>query len=72
MLILLTKSLISDNEFTIADLKGADARKVLLIVGVMFLHSFAEGVSIGVSFGSSERLAHLITLSLAIHNVPGE
>jgi zinc transporter ZupT len=27
---------------------GASAKKMLLIVGIMFLHSFTEGIAIGV------------------------
>ena len=38
----------------IADLAGADARKALLILGIMTAHSFAEGV--GVSYGGGDEL----------------
>jgi len=50
--------------------KGADAKRVILVFGAMLLHSFAEGVSIGVSFAGSAHLAKLVTLSLATHNIP--
>lgn len=51
-------------------LTGADARKALLIVGVMTIHSITEGVGVGVSFGSGQELGLLITIVIAIHNVP--
>jgi zinc transporter ZupT len=54
----------------VADLSGADARKALIILGVMTLHSFAEGIGVGVSFGGEGRLGLFITLAIAIHNVP--
>ena len=54
----------------IGDLQGASARKALLIVGVMTLHSFAEGVGVGVSYGGGEELGVFITTAIAIHNVP--
>ena len=51
---------------------GLNARKALLIMGVMTLHSFSEGIGIGVSFGGhgGESRGLLISTSLAIHNVP--
>lgn len=52
-------------------LKGASARRVLLVIGTMFIHSFSEGIAVGVSFGSGEiTLALLLTIAIAIHNVP--
>ncbi|MFW5659443.1 MAG: ZIP family metal transporter [Bacteroidota bacterium] len=61
----------SDSEETnVAGLQGAKAVKVLLILGVMTLHSAAEGVGIGVSFGDGEEFGVFISLALAVHNIP--
>jgi zinc transporter ZupT len=49
---------------------GANARRMLLIVGVMTAHSFTEGVGVGVSFGGGQTLGVVIALAIAIHNVP--
>ena len=54
----------------IGDLKGLDARKALLIVGVMTAHSFAEGVAVGVSFAGDGALAGFISTAIAVHNIP--
>jgi zinc transporter, ZIP family len=51
-------------------LVGADARKALLLVGVMTVHSFAEGVGVGVSFAGGESLGLVTALAIAIHNIP--
>lgn len=59
-----------DGDLNIADLKQADARKILLTLGIMTLHSFTEGVSVGVSFSGSLDLGLFITTAIAIHNIP--
>ncbi|HEV8248533.1 MAG TPA: ZIP family metal transporter [Gaiellaceae bacterium] len=51
-------------------LRGADAARALMIVGVMTAHSMAEGVGIGVSFGSGEAFGFLIAVAIAVHNIP--
>ena len=51
-------------------LEEADALKVLLILGVMTVHSFTEGVGVGVSFGGGETLGAYITTAIAVHNIP--
>ncbi len=68
--------LFSDNwlgrqsDLSISNLKGADARKAIMILGVMTLHSFTEGVGVGVSFGEGQDLGLFITAAIAIHNIP--
>lgn len=71
--ILSTKKVLDKYEdLKLGELHGIDAKKVLLIVFVMTLHSFSEGVGIGVSFGGAggARLGFIISATLAVHNVP--
>jgi zinc transporter, ZIP family len=51
-------------------LRGADALKALMIVGVMTVHSMAEGIGVGVSYGGGEKLGVFITTAIAVHNIP--
>ena len=70
--IVLTRTIIQHEEHPMifAQMGGLDARKALVIVGVMTLHSFTEGVGIGVSFGGGEAFGLFISLALAVHNIP--
>jgi zinc transporter ZupT len=70
--IVLTRSLLQHDEHpaVFASMGGFDARKALLIVGIMTLHSFTEGVGVGVAFGGGQGLGLFITLAIAVHNIP--
>ena len=69
--ILVARSLLGgDHEQLITGLSGANARKMLLIVGVMTIHSITEGVSVGVSFGGGLAFGLFITIAIAVHNIP--
>lgn len=57
-------------DLTLGNLHGLDARKALLVVGIMTLHSFTEGIGLGVSFGGGQELGIFVTLAIAVHNVP--
>lgn len=59
-----------DDKIPMANIKQVDAKKILLIMGIMTLHSFTEGVSVGVSFSGSLDLGLFITTAIAIHNIP--
>lgn len=59
-------------EVSMLDIKGADASKAILVVGIMTLHSFGEGSGVGVSFAGHQGLSQglLVTLAIAVHNIP--
>jgi ZIP family zinc transporter len=54
----------------VGNLRGARGMSALLVIGIMTVHSFTEGVAIGVSFAGEESLGVLIALAIAIHNIP--
>jgi ZIP family zinc transporter len=58
------------DDIRFGNLKAADAKKAVLIVAVMTVHSFSEGIGVGVSFGGGAALGIFITLAIAIHNIP--
>ena len=50
--------------------QGLSVRSLLIII-TMFIHSAAEGVAIGVGFGSGEyELGLLLALVISVHNIP--
>ncbi|HSH46835.1 MAG TPA: ZIP family metal transporter [Longimicrobiales bacterium] len=59
-----------DEDLVFGAVKGKDARRMLLLMIVMTVHSFSEGVAVGVSFGGGITLATVITVAIAVHNIP--
>jgi zinc transporter, ZIP family len=59
-----------EREVHVGRLRGADARRALMIIGIMTVHSFTEGVGVGVSFGDGEAFGLFVALAIAVHNVP--
>ena len=59
-----------EDRFSIKNIAKADSTKMLLIVGIMTIHSFTEGVSVGVSFSGGADLGLFITTAIAVHNIP--
>lgn len=70
LFVLLAHGWIGGKDVSFGEVTGANARKMVLIVLVMTVHSFSEGVAIGASFGGGVDLAFLITVAIAVHNVP--
>jgi len=76
---------ISGAELDSRQFEAADFRKLVLILGILTVHSFPEGVAIGVSFAELDfqgieglmiggflvpLLAVFMTVAISIHNVP--
>ncbi len=59
-----------EEELVFGAASGESARKMFLMLVVMTVHSFSEGVAVGVSFGGGVELATVITLAIAVHNIP--
>lgn len=67
----LTARRMGNSHHSFFHLQGAVAQRVILLIGSMFVHSFAEGIAVGVGFGTGDMaLAALITIAIAIHNIP--
>ncbi len=57
-------------DMDIQHLVGGSKRKMLLFLGIMTVHSFAEGIGVGVSFANTMEFGLYIALAIAIHNIP--
>jgi zinc transporter ZupT len=68
--LLTARYLDKDRGQTMGSLRGEDARQALLIVGVMTVHSAAEGIGVGAAFGGGATFGLVIAIAIAIHNVP--
>ncbi|MFQ6045251.1 MAG: ZIP family metal transporter [Gemmatimonadales bacterium] len=68
--ILVTQRVLRRYDVQFGRARGAGARQMALMVLVMTAHSFSEGVAVGVSFGGGMTLAVVITVAIAVHNVP--
>ncbi|GMH45814.1 hypothetical protein BSKO_13777 [Bryopsis sp. KO-2023] len=53
-------------------LKGAGARKTLLVVGIMAAHAIGEGSGVGVAYAGGKGWSQgvLVTLAIGLHNIP--
>ncbi|HUG40825.1 MAG TPA: ZIP family metal transporter [Longimicrobiales bacterium] len=73
LFILLTQKFLGERgeeELIFGAVRGESARRMILVLVVMTVHSFSEGVAVGVSFGGGVTLATIITLAIAVHNIP--
>lgn len=57
-------------DLDVEKLVGAGSKKMLLFLGIMTIHSFAEGVSVGVSFANTLEFGIFIAIAIAVHNIP--
>ncbi|CAL6360987.1 unnamed protein product [Bathycoccus prasinos] len=67
----LQKILRAHEDVSFANLVGADARKTLLVVGIMTAHSFGEGSGVGVSFSGVHGENSAFAAADGVGGVPG-
>ncbi len=69
---LLGQRIVRSIEVDFEDIKDTDSvARILLVLGVMTVHSFPEGFAIGLAFISGiEGLGLILALVIAIHNIP--
>ncbi|MFB6104586.1 MAG: ZIP family metal transporter [Halobacteriaceae archaeon] len=83
VLVIVSHEILEAYDFDAEELATADGRKMVLILGILTVHSFPEGVAIGVSFGELGLtggvhilgfvvpiLAVFMTIAISIHNIP--
>jgi len=61
----------SENDYQFGNLRGDRSKRGFLIFLAMFIHSFPEGVAIGVGFATGDfNFGLLIALAISVHNIP--
>ncbi|MFC6764766.1 ZIP family metal transporter [Natrinema soli] len=83
LLVLVARDVLLDSDIDPRTYEEADFKKLVLILGILTVHSFPEGIAIGVSFaelgleGNAQifgvavpLLAIFMTIAISIHNIP--
>ncbi|MPZ71002.1 MAG: ZIP family metal transporter [Actinobacteria bacterium] len=71
LFIVVTRHLLDGRrESHIGALRGTNARRAIVIMAVMTIHSFTEGAAIGVAFVEEGSFGLLIAVAIAVHNIP--
>src|SRR6056297_3139367 len=82
VLVVVAHEVIVDAEIDPQQYEEADFKKLVLILGILTVHSFPEGVAVGVSFAdlgfdgaqvvgvTVPLLAIFMTIAISIHNIP--
>lgn len=66
-----TARLVARAEWRLGELSAAESRQGILVVVAMFVHSFPEGVAIGVGYATGElQYGLLLAIAIGVHNVP--
>lgn len=60
----------SRSDVDVKDLISGSRKQMLMFLGIMTVHSFAEGISVGVSFASTMEFGMFIAIAIAVHNIP--
>ncbi|EKX42429.1 hypothetical protein GUITHDRAFT_164176 [Guillardia theta CCMP2712] len=70
--IVASQKAVDGHEISMGQLQGMDAKKAMMVMGIMTLHSFSEGLGVGVSYGGSNgsRQGMVTTWAIALHNIP--
>jgi zinc transporter, ZIP family len=68
--ILMTQRWLQAHDIQFGKARGVGAKRMLLMLVVMTVHSFSEGVAVGAAFGGGMTLALTITVAIAVHNIP--
>ncbi len=66
-----TAKLLARLEWRLGELSAADSRQGILVLVAMFVHSFPEGVAVGVGYATGElQYGLLLAIAIAVHNIP--
>ena len=70
-MMVLTSKWLDSRSFEVAGFSEAGTKRIAMVLVTLFIHSFPEGLAIGVAYGSGEvGLGLIMAIAIAIHNIP--
>jgi len=70
--IIVSQQMFDDDSVSFGKLHGMDAKKAIMVLAIMTLHAFSEGLGVGVSYGGDKggQQGVATTWAIGIHNIP--